>query len=523
MVDNELVPGLAIRGGDPEDTVLLFEGFELPLAFHDDGVRSIVPPGAAYIELEPGGFGVEHGRGSSIVSIDPAGARAKASLEATTVDATVTLRQPGSTSSPYGRRSTLVVARVGSNRAVREVRDEDALVFQDLLLRTEYRLATPWWLAASVIASSHGNGGAGRAVLATRYQSTGWRATLAVSTLVQNGDDLDRNTADSRIEIIRTAPRAAGLTKLAWRLGQQTNSSRYQLADRSFWRHDIAGWSSVAANLSPTIRATAGLRIDDFDGDVATQPRARVAATVVPHLELSIAAGAYRRPPEQTAELVQGDLNPERATEVIAGATYDDRRTLRVQAAAYSIDRRRLVAADAAGVLHNTGFGSSVGLELAAAVVRGPWFGLVSATLARSRRFDFERAAEHPAAYEQPFKLEVLGVWRHARWTFAARFSLASGLPYTPYTDSVYDADRDTWEPLYVPPLSARTPLHHQLDVRADYAFRLGRVGLAAFFDLHNAYRNRDAIGYSFSYDYRERTAISALPIFPFAGLRASL
>jgi hypothetical protein len=101
---------------------------------------------------------------------------------------------------------------------------------------------------------------------------------------------------------------------------------------------------------------------------------------------------------------------------------------------------------------------------------------------------------------------------------------LATGLPFTPYPGAVYNSDTDTYEPLYAPPLSARTPFHHQIDLRVDYRLvERGRFMLDMFVDLHNAYRNRDAIAYRYSYDYRERTAISALPLFPFAGLRANL
>src|SRR5687768_11755132 len=65
----DLPSGLPVRGGDPEDTVLLFDGFALPWMFHGSGLRSILPPGAASVELVPGAFDVEHGRGSSLVMV----------------------------------------------------------------------------------------------------------------------------------------------------------------------------------------------------------------------------------------------------------------------------------------------------------------------------------------------------------------------------------------------------------------------------------------------------------------------
>src|SRR5262249_48390985 len=137
---------------------------------------------------------------------------------------------------------------------------------------------------------------------------------------------------------------------------------------------------------------------------------------------------------------------------------------------------------------------------------------------------DYQRAAERPAPFEQPFRLDAIVGRSWHRWIFSARLQLASGLPYTPYTGAVYNSDADTYEPLYVPPLTARTPFHHPADLRVDYRLvKSKKLVVDGFLDLHNAYRNRDAIGYQYNYDYSARTPITTLPLFPFVGLRAYL
>jgi hypothetical protein len=237
---------------------------------------------------------------------------------------------------------------------------------------------------------------------------------------------------------------------------------------------------------------------------------------------LALGAGAYRRPPNQPHE-VEHDLNPERATHVAAGATYDHHR-LRINTVAYYIDRSRLVIRDQLGELHNTGLGTSMGIDFSAHMREGKWFGAVTTALTRSKRFDFLRAAERPGDYEQPFRFDLIGAYYRGNLIVSARLQLASGLPYTPYVGAIYNSDTDTFEPLYVTPLSARAPFHHQIDLRVDYRWKVTSLFVVdAFLDLHNAYRNRDPIAYRYSYDYSQRTAISALPLFPFAGLRAYL
>jgi hypothetical protein len=528
---NAELPVLAIHGGNPDDTVVLFDGFELPWVFHADGVRSILPASSVgELELMPSAFGVEYGGGSSVLAISSEDALPHSFVELTAVDITARVLlarrdvdDDGYVRSKYGLRSSSHTVRFGWNHAYREHKQDLPISLGEVLVRQEWRIATPWWLAVSGVYAS-GESALMRAVVTATYKSPRWLVTLAASGLNVTGPITGKNSLDSRAEFVRKADAGAGLSKLEWRLGQQTSSTKHDHVDLpAFWRHDVGLWSSIAANVSANIRATAGVRVDNFDGDVATQPRGALLGQLYPTLTLALAAGAYRRPPEQPSEIGH-DLNPERATHVAAAALFDDKHGLRINAVTYFIDRRRLVARDSAGELGNSGTGTSLGIDLFAQYRKGPWFTTLSTALTSSKRVDYYRGPEHPSDYEQPFRLDVIGGWQRERLVLSARVQLASGLPYTPYTGAIYDSDADTYEPLFVPPLSARAPFHHQIDLRVDWrVVARHRFTLDAFLDLHNAYRNRDAIGYRYDYDYSGRTAITALPLFPFVGLRAYL
>lgn len=516
FVNTDVPVGLAARGGNPEDTLVLFDGFELPWLFHDNRVRSVLPFGSIeQIDVNAGAFGVEYGRGSSIVALSSQRSQRLVLGEITVLDVTTQGLRP--------LPGALVTIRGGTNRLLQEYRSGADGSFGDVVWRIDRRLTRSWRLMLSGLYSQDPDRYYVRPIATATYQSAKWLARFAASPLFQHDLATDRLAVDTRAEIIRSSRAAAGLTDLEWRLGQQTNSTRDTIDSAVAWRTDVGAWSSVAANLSPAIRATAGVRVDNFNGDVATQPRAQLAGKLTRHLDVALGAGAYRRPPNQRAELAAPSLTPERATHVATTAVYDDRKALRVRGSAYYIDRRRLVVADGEGVLRNTGFGTSIGAELAAEVRAGAWRAAVSGAITDSTRFDYPRAAEHPAAFEQPFRLDAITAWQSDRWILSARFQLYSGLPYTPFAGAVYNSDTDAYVPLYVPPLSARAPFHHQIDLRVDYRFTTKRMGVDAFIDLHNAYGNRDALEYRYSYDYRDRSAISALPIFPFAGLRVLL
>jgi hypothetical protein len=509
FVNTDISVGLAARGGNPEDTVVLFDGFELPWLFHDNRVRSILPFGSIeQIDVMPSAFGVEYGRGSSVVALSSQRQQPHAFGELTVLDI----------GAHRGAGGIVASARFGWSRLLEEFRPTESGRYGDVVGRIDRALSRRWTATLSAISTFDSSRDFSRFVAAARYTSPAWNAVLASSLLLA-----DRSSIDTRGEIVRTIDTAAGLTELEWRLGQQTNSTRDTIDSAVAWRTDVGAWSSVAANLSTAVRATAGVRIDNFNGDVATQPRAQLAATLSRNLVVGFGAGAYRRPPNQPTELAAPSLNPERATHVATTATYDDKKSLRVRGSAYYIDRRRLVVTDSGGVLRNTGFGTSKGVELAAELRSGAWRASVSGALTDSTRFDYLRAAEHAAPFEQPVRLDAITSWQSERWVLSARFQLYSGLPFTPFAGAVYNSDTDTYAPLYVPPLSARAPFHHQIDLRVDYRFTTKHLGFDAFIDLHNAYGNRDALEYRYSYDYRDRSAISALPIFPFAGLRVLL
>jgi hypothetical protein len=87
----------------------------------------------------------------------------------------------------------------------------------------------------------------------------------------------------------------------------------------------------------------------------------------------------------------------------------------------------------------------------------------------------------------------------------------------------VYDADHDIYRPIYGVVNSVRSPLFHRLDARIEKQWHPGRLLLAGYLDVQNAYlhRNTEATGYGF--DYRQRVNVTGLPILPSLGIRGEL
>lgn len=541
--------GFAVRGGTPEDTLILVDGFEIPRLQHFLGLRSVILRGIladAAVKTAPD---VSLGRASTAVSMQ-LGMRSAMQVEANTFDVSLLSRGPRSVA---GFRYSISDPITNTG-------------YLDGQGRWERGVGGGGLVFASAVASIDGIEGhelfddqsreLSRVIVGASYTDRRWSATMALSGMYSHDSrkrgqlahyDTSLVTLDTRGEIVHTRDRAAGLTQLEWRLGEQTTIAHHDIdvawstppregspqpqhpaADDTstrfvgtFWTPDAALWTSLAANLAPRIRATTGLRVDMFGrgDDVATQPRGELYFNTWPRTRFAIAAGAYRRPPQRGDELFTADLDPERSTQVTTRVEHEHQ-ALTVQGNAYYIDRSRLVIRDGFGVLRNTGSGTSIGVELSAQLKMLGWFASGSASLSRSTRKDFPTGAERRSQFDQPLRLDLLVTKRVRRWQVGGRFQLAAGLPTTSIQESVYDADRDVYEPIFGRTYDERLPYRYEIDVRIDRTFSLTRTArLAAFADVR---LSTSTLGYRDSFDYKQRSAIT-MPIVPYVGLRGSL
>ncbi len=153
----------------------------------------------------------------------------------------------------------------------------------------------------------------------------------------------------------------------------------------------------------------------------------------------------------------------------------------------------------------------------------GRFSGFLSYTLMRSERRDigkdwrlFDR--------DQPHIVNATSVYRLGRgWEIGASFRYTSGTPYTPVTSAIYDGTTDVFSPRLGAPMSARNPAFHRLDLRVQKTWTFSRFSLAAYLDVQNTLNAPNREGFSYSYDYRTREGVRALPILPIVGLRGEL
>jgi hypothetical protein len=573
--------GIAIRGSSPQDSKILVDDFEIPMLYHDIGFRSIVPAEAIdKLDYIPGGFDVGFGRATSgIVNVTTRAGddHATQQAELSSADGGVLAqgRMPGGSYLLAFRRSVI-------DQLLPALLPDDldlSLItvprYYDEQLRLDYAPSSKWALRLSSVGSDdvlalYTSSTAApdkrlydrtrfvRVTAGARYHDGPWTASLALSGIAEQVV-FERGTAQhlsvttpavtARAELTRAFGDTAGLGDVAWRLGSEVAVSRSAIdlalpAERregeppmtdnpmdtsqrftgAIWNPDAAAWTSVAASLDPRIRITAGLRFDAFERihDFAVQPRGELAITLSPTVTARLSAGAYRRPPEYQTELLDPKLAPERAIQLVGGLAIAPRDGLRIQGSLYATDRSRLITR-VGDQLGNTGRGTTYGAELFATLHDGPWFGWLSYAYSHSTRIDAPGDAPRLFDYDQPHSLNVAASYRFGRWQLGGRFRLYSGLPQTPVLGAVFNSDANLYTPIYGAVNSERAPLHHELDLRLDRQWHLGRVKMTYFLDIQNVYLNQSAVGYLYSFDYQQRSAYRGLPILPTAGLRGEL
>ena len=576
--------GVVIRGSSPQDSKVLIDDFEVPVLFHNIGFRALIPAEAIQsLDYIPGGFDVQYGRASSgIVALEtrPGATQRTTQAEVSLIDGGVLAQGTAGGKTKYMlgfRRSTIDLVLPSIIPASADLSLTTVPSYYDGQLRIDHELSARWRLYLSSLGTNdvfelyatknedartkrfYNNTRFLRLTLGAQYHDGPWAAKLALSGLAQEfvfeagvyqRIDVQQPTITPRAEVTRTADHWAGLSSVVWRAGAEAAVGRstldialpleqregepmraYDPKDTStrfhgsFWIPDFAGWAALTANLDPRIRATIGVRSDVFGrvNEVTLEPRGEVQIKLPASLTARLSAGAYRRPPEFQTENLATNIGSEHSAQAIAGLQYEPREGTRVQTSAYYTDRSHLITHNLDGSLNNNGHGTTVGAELLATFRGGPWFTWLSYSYSHSTRVDVPGGASRLFDFDQPHSLNAAVSWKRGRWQLGGRFQLYSGLPITSPIGAVFDSDRNLYLPLYGQVNAERAPMHHQLDVRIDYAWRWGPTDLTVFADVQNVYMNESVVTYFFSYDYTQRQAFKSLPIIPSIGLRGVL
>lgn len=290
------------------------------------------------------------------------------------------------------------------------------------------------------------------------------------------------------------------------------------------------------------VEISAGVRMNYYRyGDVSewiADPRSVVRLTLAEGVKLKAATGLFAEPP-LPFQLIRGVANPalepQRAWQNSFGTELQLPASLEIDSTVFyshmwDITRssskleETMTGSVARPFFESDGQGRAYGFELLLRrrAERG-LFGWLSYTLSRSERF-LEGGEVVVFAFDQTHVLNLALSYAVCGWTFGARFTLATGRPLNDILDRTgqtrYDADEDDFDP-DSQGKTTRLPIYHQLDVRVDRDFEVGRVRGSVFLDVINVYNAPNSEGYRYSFDFTQRGRLPGLPILPTIGVRA--
>jgi TonB family protein len=312
--------------------------------------------------------------------------------------------------------------------------------------------------------------------------------------------------------------------------GPLTGQSTVALKNNfGIWR--AAAYLEAIWQPTPWLSLVPGGRVDYLD-DVQRwtfDPRITARAQVAPRTMLKGGVGLFSQAPngiESLPVLGNPHLRPARAEHYSAGLEQDLGLRWKITAEGFYKRLKQVsVSSPIPGEnLNNDGIGRIYGTEVSAKL-RGTAksSGFLSYTLSRSERNDHGKEWRL-FNWDQTHILTLAGSYQLGRsWEVSGTFRYVTGNPLTPAVGSIYNANTDTYKPLYGAINSGRSNDFHRLDLRIEKRWTIGAGNIAAYLDVQNTYNRRNEEGRSYNYNYTQSGVISGLPILPSLGVRGEI
>src|SRR5574341_430355 len=547
---------LVVRGSDPADTAVFFDGIPIPLVYHFGGLTSVISSDVIQgLDFYPGNFGTRFGRATGgaveIRSKEPRDAfhgltqvdlyDGRAQAEGSLQIAPRYYDYQAKWSRPLGG-GTLSLSAFGTDDKLEFVRESDRPGRPEFFLGTLFHRGAARWRRSfgdvqsdlvvytgrdSFDVLQGGSFGVLSEVWRLGLRETArWR--LSDTVTLEGGIDSELN----RLEYSLYAGKA----------GSSGGAIESIIDEKATGTWLAPGaWIEAEWQPLPALRLVGGLRAD-YDSRLETargwlDPRAALFWDPRRGTTLSAAVGLFGKAPEpgELTELFGNPaLVPYRAAHYSVGVKQALPWGSSFEATAFYKSLWRMVASvydtspgDGTPRLSNEGRGETIGAELLLRKdLARELFGWVSYTWSRALRRDDPSQPSYPDWHlfglDQTHNLTVVLSYRlPGEWIVGTRFRAVSGNPYTPYIAHYMGPD-GRYRGVPSPDLlSRRLEPFLQADVRVDKRWIFRSWMMSAYLDVQNATNRSNAEFRVPSYDFTGQVSIPGLPIFPTFGLRA--
>jgi hypothetical protein len=286
------------------------------------------------------------------------------------------------------------------------------------------------------------------------------------------------------------------------------------------WKY--SGFMQASVRPIAVLTLSAGLRFDryDFTGESVLSPRFSVRYALTDKTSLNASCGIFYQTPmpyQLAQDPANTTLRSSRAVHYIVGIEHRLTDETRASVEYYYKDLSNVITeSDSNRVLTNTGSGYAEGVELALQKKFSDGLvGSVSYSYSVSMRRDLPADPLYAFEFDRPHIVNVIAGYELGDgWILGAKFSFASGSPYTPAAGVA--SRRGKYYVVDGNINSLRYPDVHRLDLRVDKRFVFNTWTLTAYLDLWNIYNRRNIISYKFSADENQNIVRADLLDFGF-------
>lgn len=289
------------------------------------------------------------------------------------------------------------------------------------------------------------------------------------------------------------------------------------------WRLRGGAFAEGRFALGP-VRFVPGLRVDgdSLTGSVVFDPRANLRWTLAQDTRIRLAAGIYHQFPDDDLLLAPfGDPGLEPARSIQVAGAFETAIAGRLEATveAYHSWGDNLVETDV-GEAPETGVeGRAYGVELGLRYrIRTLFFASATGSWSHSER---DGAL---ADYDQPYTLNVLASWTFLPgWNAGLRLRYATGLPYTPIVDGNYEAQDDSYTPVYGETNAGRLPDYAKIDAHLEKRFDVGRTDITLYAEVWYVPEFANTMYLAWRYDYDDVAEVHGPGFVPLLGIRGEI
>ena len=289
--------------------------------------------------------------------------------------------------------------------------------------------------------------------------------------------------------------------------------------------------------ITPQFSITPGIRLDRYGitRETLVSPRFSAKFQATPKIALTFATGIYRQPPSLFALSLtpnNRNLKTQTATHVIGGVEWLLREDLLVRFEAYRKSYDNLIVQPLLptqnfslnGNYFNTGSGTAKGFEISVQKALSGFFsGQASYSFTRSRRKFTADGVEFPSDFERPRQLTLIGITRFYGFSVAAKYRIASGLPYTRRTPVRISSSSSAFlqRIAQASDINAlRLTNFASLDVRAEKRFGFKKWSIAPYIDYFNITNHDSNVQANYEFYRRTPQFLSENKRLPIFGLR---